>query len=108
VLLALLEMSFGRRGECRLGIRCEQPERTAAMLFAEATGYVCAVAPENLQAFADLCRQHDVECSRIGTVLPQPLLQLQVQGEELEVELETLGRPWSRGLQDVLLEEAAR
>jgi phosphoribosylformylglycinamidine synthase len=107
-LLALLEMSFGRRGEPRLGMELRFAELTAARLFAEAPGYVCSVAADALRPFETLGARHGVVWERLGSVLPDPVLRLESDGESHEMSLEPLAHRWCHGLHDVILEEVAR
>ena len=111
VLLALLEMSFGRRGQPRLGLRLHlgaDALPVPARLFGEAPGYVCAVPRRELDGFERLCAAHGVPCQHLGEVLDRPELELQAEGTDLRLPLAPLAHLWLQALQDVLLEEVAR
>ena len=111
MLLALLEMSFGRRGQPRLGVRLalrEEATPAVAHLFGESPGYVCAVPPGEVTRFEALCASHAAPCRRLGAVIDRAVLELQVDGKNLQLELEPLAQIWLHGLQDVLLEEVVR
>ncbi len=105
ILLALVEMSFGRRGQPRLGIHCQVRGDSWAWAFAEAPGFVCAVRPEAVADFEALCAAQDVELHRLGEVLPAPVLELDQGRTTLRLPLADLAAVWLQPLKDILLEE---
>ncbi len=109
-LVAALEMCFGRRGVTTLGLSCELAggDRPAAALwFAEASGYVCAVRADDAPRFESLCAAHEVQRTRLGTVLPVPRLDLRCGDVTLELPLADLASVWRDALRPFVLAQVA-
>jgi phosphoribosylformylglycinamidine synthase len=106
LLLALLEMAFGRRGAPELGARCRLPDDAAplaARLFAEATGFVCEVRAADAAPFEAACAARGVPAWPLGEVLEEPRLDVVADGRHaLELQLEPLAATWLAGLGPVL------
>ncbi|MFQ5599366.1 MAG: phosphoribosylformylglycinamidine synthase subunit PurL [Candidatus Krumholzibacteriia bacterium] len=108
LLLALVEMAFGRSGRPRLGVRCMLPEsnRSAlAAMFSESPGFICEVQAEHAAQFESMCATHRVEVRRLGVVLSRPQLQIDAADGSWTLALEPLARAWRHGLDAVLREE---
>jgi len=109
-LVAAIEMCFGRRGLGALGVslRLTPGDRPAlASWFAEASGYVCAVRPEDAARFESLCAVHEVETTRIGTVLSAPRLEIESGKVALHLALADLARVWRNALGPFVFAEVA-
>jgi phosphoribosylformylglycinamidine synthase len=107
-LVALAEMSFGRHAADALGARV-QLDGTApivARLFAEAPGFVCAVAPAHADAFASMLRDRDIACEAFGSVLAEPVIEIVVGPRSIcRVRLNEMFEVWRGGLEPVVREE---
>ena len=78
-----------------------------ASWFAEASGYVCAVRPEDAERFESLCAVHEVELTRVGTVLSVPRLELESGKVALHMALADLARVWRNALGAFVFSEVA-
>ncbi len=106
ILLAALEMCFGRDGSRDLGVSLQLPDGCGlAHAFAESPGYVCEVRPEHVERFESIATNHDVHVRRLGTVLAAPELHVAWGTRRAELPLPPLSEVWSAGLQRVLYEE---
>jgi phosphoribosylformylglycinamidine synthase len=109
--LALVEMIFGRSGLPRLGVECDLGRDAAplvARLFAESTGYVCAVRPENAPAFETACGPHGVNPIRLGAVLSEPRFVVRESGRTaIDLDATSLAHRWRLGLAKVFDEGSA-
>jgi phosphoribosylformylglycinamidine synthase len=101
---ALVEMCLGRDAIPVLGVDCalEGDIASEAILFGEASGYICSVAPDGAAQFESLCRAHAVAVQRIGTVTTAPRIEIRLQGEPvIRLDLEAVAASWKRGLDDL-------
>jgi phosphoribosylformylglycinamidine synthase len=106
-LLALLEMSWDRRGVVRFGATWRPAARIAAddavaSLWSEAPGFVCAVPASAANAFESLLHEHGVICEKRGAVCSEPVLTVQGDGPVSHLDLEGLASRWRHALEDVL------
>jgi phosphoribosylformylglycinamidine synthase len=105
LLVALVEMAWARRGAATLGVRCEVEDDAAWRLFGETPGYVCAVRPADVDAFARACGEHGVVPLRVGVVLDRADFEVVIGGSVREgVGLDALAQTWRAGLHAVFTE----
>jgi len=102
---ALIEMCLGRDAMPRFGVQCDLDggERSLeATLFGEATGFVCAVPPEDASRFEAICAAQGVAAERLGTVDDVPRVRISIDGaRRLDLDLHSIAHRWHTGL-DVL------
>jgi len=106
-IVALAEMAWDRRGEVRFGARWSasafvEAEDRYASLFAESAGFLCAVPPDQVQAFEAILQRHQVQAERRGVVTEGRDLQVQLGKRTLEVDLQALAKRWRHALEEIL------
>jgi phosphoribosylformylglycinamidine synthase len=105
LVLALVEMTFGRRAAPELGVRARLAPAAAplaAQLFSEAPGFVCEVRVADAPRFEALCVEHGAPAELLGEVLDEPRLVVEAAAGRLDVALAPLAARWLDGLAPVL------
>ena len=103
--MALVEMCLGRDAIAGFGVRCDLEDpglAPEAVLFGEASGFVCAVPPESSVRFEAICDARGVALQRIGRVQAATRVELALNGTlHIDLDLHAIGAKWRRGLDDL-------
>ena len=109
ILVTLAEMSFGGRGESRMGIDVELDDvpgeglTHTQKLFSETGGFVFEVDPRQMHAVEEQAKQYGVEIHPIGTVTGDKTLTIKAADSTLvDLPVGTLAEHWLNGLRQTL------
>lgn len=107
--VAVAEMSFGGRGEGKIGATVdlknipEKDLREDQKLFSETGGFVCEISPSKEKKFLQLARKNKLEVFEIGSTQKKPELIYRSGSKNLiKLSLAQASHSWLNGLRDKL------
>ncbi|PIE73723.1 MAG: phosphoribosylformylglycinamidine synthase [Deltaproteobacteria bacterium] len=92
LVTTMLEMAFA--GNCGFDVEISEEHPFMAALFAEELGLVVECHPDTLQALQQLCDNHSVPLTILGTTIPEKTITISCGGNEVLREDMRLLRQW--------------